>query len=233
MKNILLIAAALLTTTLVSTSALANTVEGTNLSVHMESAHFSGAGDTVAISRLPITNEDTGKVGYYDITAKFSVNANGELVFDKISSMSAVSFANANMLLGGDYVDEHGCDWVVSQPAKDKNGSLIWSLGRVKNKTVPKCNLFSFRVSDAPVEKNHALSGLVWCKDGVKRSQLEAGLIGAQDEITYQEGGIATATQSGTFIGVTIAKCSRTKNDDGQYYGGIYDPKTYNLRPRT
>ncbi|RTR33206.1 hypothetical protein [Shewanella atlantica] len=224
----------LLATALFSTFAMAANVDGTNLSVHMESAHFSGAGNTVAISRLPITNQDTGKVSYYDITARFSVNASGELVFDKVASMSAVSFANAQMLIAGDYIQEGGCEWSVSQPSKDGNGYLIWALEKkggkdFKGKT---CNTYSFRVSDAPVDLNQTFGGAQWCQSAVKEQKLDSGLTGAQDQITYS-GGLAMVTQSGVSIGINLAKCDNKTNEAGVRYGSLRDYSTMNLRPKT
>ena len=228
MKLKIIIASALF-----STAALAGNLEGTNLSVHMESAHFSGAGNNIAISRLPITNEDTGKVSYYDLTARFSVNASGDLVFDKVTSMSAVSFANANMLISGEYFDEVGCSWDVSQPAKDGNGSLIWTLGRGgKDYKRKSCGVLGFRVSHAPIEKNQALVGSEWCISAAKKENMGAGLIGVQDYRASSKGGIASVTQGGTSIGISLAKCSYKAGDDGISYGYLYDHLNYHLAPK-
>jgi hypothetical protein len=226
----------LLATALLSASTMAANVDGTNLSVHMESAHFSGAGNTVAISRLPITNQDTGKVSYYDITARFSVNASGELVFDRVASMSAVSFANAKMLIAGDYKSTGGCDWNVSQPAKDGNGNLIWSLEQKNGKDYKgnTCDVIAFRVSDAPIDTNNALAGKdSWCSDAARRSTMDTGLLGYQDWHTYNGEGIAIVTQSGLSVGIIMAECTNAKNDTGVKYGYFQDHRNINLTPKS
>lgn len=226
----------LLATALLSASTMAANVDGTNLSVHMESAHFSGAGNTVAISRLPITNQDTGKVSYYDITARFSVNASGELVFDRVASMSAVSFANAKMLIAGDYKSTEGCDWNVSQPAKDGNGNLIWSLEQKtgKNYKGQSCDSIAFRVSDAPIDTNNALAGKdSWCSDAARRSTMDSGLLGMQDWNKTSVGGLAIVTQSGLSVGVIMAECNDKTNDVGVRYGYLQDHKNINLTPKS
>ncbi|MDF2155757.1 hypothetical protein [Vibrio sp. CAU 1672] len=121
-KTLLATSAALL-----ATSTFATDVDNTNLDIAFQGAHFQGAGNQITMLRVPVTNKDTGETQFFDMSAEFAADKNGNLIFKNISSVKSVAFASANQLIAGHYLDEDKCSWFVEGPSVTANGRMSWS----------------------------------------------------------------------------------------------------------
>lgn len=115
---------------LFATSAFAADVDNTNLDIAFQGAHFQGAGNQISMLRVPVTNKDTGKTQFFDMSAEFAADKNGNLLFKNISSVKSVAFASANQLVAGHYLDTDKCSWFVEGPSVTSNGRMSWSFFR-------------------------------------------------------------------------------------------------------
>ena len=106
-KKTLLATSALLMTS----TAFAADVENSNLDIAFQGAHFQGAGNQVTMLRVPVTNKDTGQTQFFDMSAQFAADKNGNLIFKNMSSVKSVAFASANQMRAGHYLDERGKSW--------------------------------------------------------------------------------------------------------------------------
>ncbi|MDV5168051.1 hypothetical protein [Photobacterium rosenbergii] len=127
-KTLLATSAALL-----ATSAFAADIDNTNLDIAFQGAHFQGAGNQVTMLRVPVTNKDTGETQFFDMSAEFAADKDGNLIFKNMSSVKSVAFASANQLIPGHYLDTNNCSWFVEGPSVTSNGRLTWSFFKPAN----------------------------------------------------------------------------------------------------
>ncbi|NOH21255.1 hypothetical protein [Vibrio cyclitrophicus] len=113
---------------LISSAAFAADVENSNLDIAFQGAHFQGAGNQVTMLRVPVTNKDTGQTQFFDMSAQFAADKNGNLVFKNMSSVKSVAFASANQLISGHYLNSDNCSWFVDGPSVGAHGRNIWSI---------------------------------------------------------------------------------------------------------
>lgn len=113
---------------LISSTAFAADVENSNLDIAFQGAHFQGAGNQVTMLRVPVTNKDTGTTQFFDMSAEFAADKNGNLIFKNMSSIKSVAFASANQLISGHYSDSKGRSWYVDGPSVGADGRQIWSI---------------------------------------------------------------------------------------------------------
>lgn len=113
---------------LISSTAFAADVENSNLDIAFQGAHFQGAGNQVTMLRVPVTNKDTGQTQFFDMSAQFAADKNGNLIFKNMSSVKSVAFASANQLVSGHYSDSKGRSWYIDGPSVGADGRQIWSI---------------------------------------------------------------------------------------------------------
>ncbi|SBS63265.1 hypothetical protein [Vibrio atlanticus] len=118
---------------LISSTAFAADVENSNLDIAFQGAHFQGAGNQVTMLRVPVTNKDTGQTQFFDMSAEFAADKNGNLIFKNLSSIKSVAFTSANQLLAGHYLDPDNCSWFVEGPSVTSNGRSSWSFLKPAN----------------------------------------------------------------------------------------------------
>lgn len=152
-KTLLATSAALL-----ATSAFAADVDNTNLDIAFQGAHFQGAGNQVTMLRVPVTNKDTGETQFFDMSAEFAADKDGNLIFKNMSSVKSVAFASANQLIPGHYLDGKHCSWFVEGPSVGNGGRLFWSLNKPgNNKGCQNSSSYSGQVASGPVQDNELL----------------------------------------------------------------------------
>jgi len=102
-------------------------ISGTNLSLHFESAHLIGSGRNININRVPVVDTTTGETTFFDVVFRFSLKE-GELVFDKTSSLSISPPLSAALLIPGEYKDQVGRSYTLSEPALLSESRSLYSL---------------------------------------------------------------------------------------------------------
>lgn len=110
------------------TTVNAEMVENTNLSVHFESSHIAGSGRNINIHRVPVVNTDTGEAQYYDVSFRFTLDANEHLVFDKTNSVSVLPALSTMNFIAGTYKDENDREYELQTPSTLSDGRLLYSL---------------------------------------------------------------------------------------------------------
>ncbi len=113
---------------LLATSTFAADIDNTNLDIAFQGAHFQGAGNQISMLRVPVTNKDTGETQFFDMSAQFAADKNGNLIFKNISSVKSVNFASANQLVAGHYLDSSGDSWYIDGPSVGADGRQVWNI---------------------------------------------------------------------------------------------------------
>jgi hypothetical protein len=144
------------TAALFATSTFAADVDNTNLDIAFQGAHFQGAGNQITMLRVPVTNKDTGKTQFFDMSAEFAADKNGNLIFKNMSSVSSVAFASTNQMRAGHYLDEDGKSWYVDGPSAAPDGRLVWNLS-CNNRCVGNGS-GSLQVMSGPAKGNGLIS---------------------------------------------------------------------------
>ena len=105
---------ALLLISALSSVAHAETVSGTDLNVHLESANIVGTGLTVDMHRVPVVSNSTGATAYYDVSYKLTTDSKGNLTFANFTQTSSSTLNSAENFIPGTYVDQSGNKYRVS-----------------------------------------------------------------------------------------------------------------------
>ncbi|WP_330961302.1 hypothetical protein [Photobacterium sp. 53610] len=199
--------------TLLATSAalfsaitIAADVDNTNLDIAFQGAHIQGAGNQITMLRVPVTNKDTGETHFFDMSAEFSADSKGNLIFKNMSSIKSVAFASANQLVAGHYLDTEQCSWFVEGPSVTGNGRLSWSFFKpTDNKG---CSNFakqrSGQVLSGPLKGNQLAI--------TQKDRYEALMKNSESNFnygSYSEDRILAAVQNGNSISLS------TYNNDG------------------
>ncbi len=109
-------------------SAHAEVITGTNLSINFESSRIIGSGRNVNFHRVPVININNGSTTYYDASFKFTLDANGELVFDRISSTSISPPISSLNYSPGTYRDKSRNTYELQQPSLLSDGRVLYTL---------------------------------------------------------------------------------------------------------
>lgn len=109
----------------------------------MEMATFSGVGNTMVLSRVPVI-DGTGKVSYKDVTIPFTVSSTGAL-----TAGAAKISASPGLLVGyfvaGKYVNGNNYYYNVSGPGVGPDGRTTWSIES------PDCTSMNFGWTTGPI----------------------------------------------------------------------------------
>ncbi len=106
----------------------AEPVPNTNLDVHLESSSIIGTGRSINIHRLPIIDTLTGTTTYYDASFEFGVDVNGELVFERKSSIAATPPSSVENFIAGTYESSDKTQYVLDGPSLLSDGRTGWVL---------------------------------------------------------------------------------------------------------
>lgn len=207
-KKTLILSTLLLSTSMVHSADVANS----NLQVNFESAHLQGAGNQITMLKVPVTNKETGVTQFFDMSAVFAADKNGDLVFKNISSVKSVAFGSANQLVAGHYLDTDMCSWFIEGPSTGSQGRLSWTLFKPANNIGCKSsNSRSGQVLSGPLEGNELVKGINAYAGLLKKneSNLNYGV--------YRGDYIISAAQSGT----SISFITYHKNNKGEVAGNF------------
>ncbi len=108
--------------------SLAEIITGTEISIHFESAIIIGTGRNINMHRVPVIDTSTGDVAYFDVSFRFSLDNKGELIFDRISSASVSPPLSSSNLIPGNYEDESGYSYVLTEPSFLSDGRSLYVL---------------------------------------------------------------------------------------------------------
>ncbi|CAH6845303.1 conserved exported hypothetical protein [Vibrio chagasii] len=182
------------TAALFATSTFAADVDNTNLDIAFQGAHFQGAGNQITMLRVPVTNKDSGETQFFDMSAEFAADKNGNLIFKNISTVKSVAFASANQLVAGHYSDSNGRSWYVDGPSIGATGRSIWTLNMPsRTSTNNSSAYYNVQVMSGEVKGNDIIVNLGAYKQMLKQAgSLNYGVI--DDDY------LASASQSGTMI---------------------------------
>jgi len=199
----------LIVSSLILSTAMANAadVANSNLQVSFESAHLQGAGNQITMLKVPVTNKDTGVTQFFDMSAVFAADKNGDLVFKNISSVKSVAFGSANQLLAGHYLDTNMCSWFIEGPSVGSQGRLSWTVYKpANNKGCKNSSSRSAQILSGPLAGNELAKGIGSYEKLLKKneSNLNYGV--------YNTSYILSASQSGN----SISFVSYYKSHDGK-----------------
>ncbi|MEJ6079241.1 hypothetical protein MT391_11980 [Vibrio sp. 1-Bac 57] len=186
-KKTIILSSILFSTTFVNAADIANS----NLQVNFESAHLQGAGNQITMLKVPVTNKETGVTQFFDMSAVFAADTNGDLVFKNISSVKSVAFGSANQLVAGHYLDGKNQSWYVAGPSVGANGRLSWTLAESTGSYQTDVQLLS-----GPLANNELVFHLGAYKKLLKTSkELNYGIVNGDYLIS--------GSQSGNMISLT------------------------------
>ena len=178
---------------LITSTAFAANVENSNLDIAFQGAHFQGAGNQVTMLRVPVTNKDTGQTQFFDMSAEFAADKNGNLIFKNMSSVKSVAFASANQLVAGHYSDNRGRSWYIDGPSVGADGRQIWSIQTENGYS--SGNSAGGQVMSGPLKTNELSANADGFKEVLKNATaLNYGVASGDDLIS--------AAQSGTMISI-------------------------------
>jgi len=129
MKTNLIILSGLMTTSLLTTAS-AELVSGTGLSVNFESANIVGSGRSINVHRVPVTDVNSGVTTFYDASFKFTFSNDSDLRFEQTSSASISPPLSASNLIPGKYlgVNSSTITYELSEPSVLSDGRLFYTL---------------------------------------------------------------------------------------------------------
>lgn len=117
--------------------AHAEVITGTNLSINFESSRIIGSGRNVNFHLVPVINIDNGSTTYYDASFKFTLDGNGELVFDRISSTSISPPISSLNYSPGTYHDSDRFAYELQLPSLLSDGRVLYTLfGKTRSFTL-------------------------------------------------------------------------------------------------
>ena len=193
---------------LISSTAFAADVENSNLDIAFQGAHFQGAGNQVTMLRVPVTNKDTGQTQFFDMSAQFAADKNGNLIFKKMSSVKSVAFASANQRIAGHYLDSNNCSWFVEGPSVGAQGRLAWSILNTNDtKGCHSNNTYSAQVLSGPIIGNELIMNL--------RPYKTLSKLASNNNLNYGTDSkeyAVTATQSGKSISFSTYRYDNAEN---------------------
>ena len=127
-KKIMYYATASIVSAIVLSSANAEVVTGTNLSVNLESAHIIGSGRNINALRVPVINVDNGITTFFDVSFKLTLDSSGALIFDRFSSASISPPLNSLNFIPGKYLDGIGKEFILEEPSLLSGGRVLYTL---------------------------------------------------------------------------------------------------------
>ncbi|NOQ63554.1 MAG: hypothetical protein GQ582_03480 [Methyloprofundus sp.] len=131
-------------------NTFAEEIQGTGIEVFFESSHISGSGTRVNIQRTPVKID--GNIIYVDMVFEVGVK-NGEVVFDKISSLDVSGTVHqASNFNPGTYKDGSGNEYTLSGPASTVENREVWTL-------VSKKQNFSLNWTTGSLKGHPAING--------------------------------------------------------------------------
>lgn len=129
MKKELVFIAGMITAS-VFTTASAEVIDGTGLSVNFESANIVGTGRNINMHRVPVINIDTGATTFYDASFKFTFSQSSGFTFEQISSVGISPPLSASNLIPGKYTGDvsDSVIYELSEPSILSDGRLFYTL---------------------------------------------------------------------------------------------------------
>ncbi len=95
----------------------AEVVPGTTLSINFESANVVGTGRNINMTRIPVTDTDTGNTSYYDASFKFTFSPGSGFTFEQIQSVAiSPPVSEATNIIPGVYKSRNGFCYLLEGP---------------------------------------------------------------------------------------------------------------------
>jgi hypothetical protein len=137
--------------TIFSTSfVFAESVPGTDFSVHFESANIVGTGRSINMHRVPVVSDITGETQFYDVSFKLSLDADNQLIFDGFSQITSPSINSADNFIPGTYQDGEGNKYTLTGPSVVGNGRTGWALSTTSQGESFTCSWITGAASGHP-----------------------------------------------------------------------------------
>ncbi len=127
----------------------AEIITGTEVSVHFESANIIGSGRNINMHRVPIIDTSSGTTTYMDVSFKFTYDLSEGLIFEKISSINISPALSSSNLIPGEYYDEGGYHYSLSQPSSLSDGRLLYILRGIRDNQYSATNSISVVTGEA------------------------------------------------------------------------------------
>jgi len=188
---------------LASSTVFSADIDNTNLDISFQGAHFQGAGNQISMLRVPVTNKETGDTQFFDMSAEFAADKNGNLIFKKMSSVKSVAFASANQLVAGYYLDNDMRSWYVDGPSVGGDGRLVWSISTINGYTYSSSA--GGQVMSGDIKHNE----LVVNTDGFKKLIKNAASLNYG---VFAKDNLISAAQSGKMISIVRYNSSGEPN---------------------
>ena len=113
-------------------SAFAEQIPGTDIEVFGESANIGAVGRTVTLRHLPVRNISTNELNYYDISFSLGLDANREVVFEKLDQVNVTPVhITTAQFRAGIYRDTRGNEYRLSGPSISPAGFEVYNLLQV------------------------------------------------------------------------------------------------------
>lgn len=113
---------------MLATVAQAELLPGTNLDVQFQSGHVVGAGRTINMLRIPVTDITTGQTTFFDASFRFSFLPNEGFIFEEIASVALSQPVPTSNIRSGVYRDTSNWCFTVDGPSLVDNGRSFYSI---------------------------------------------------------------------------------------------------------
>ncbi len=118
----------------------AEVVPGTTLSINFESANVVGTGRNINMTRIPVTDIDTGNTTFYDASFKFTFSTGSGFTFEQIQSVAITPpVSEATNIVPGLYITQPGNCYLVEGPTLLNANRSLYTIRGVNSSTSASC----------------------------------------------------------------------------------------------
>lgn len=148
---------------MLTTTASAEVIPGTNLSIDFHSGHVVGAGRNINMIRVPVTDINTGQTTLWDATFKFTFLPNQGFVFEEISSAATSQPGSIANITPGLYLTQFGTCYLLEGPTLLNSSRSLYTLrgtgGTVSGKNCGSGDRFSAQIVSGPAAGHPDIGG--------------------------------------------------------------------------
>lgn len=119
----------------------AEVVPGTTLSINFESANVVGTGRNINMTRIPVTDIDTGNTSYYDASFKFTFSAGSGFTFEQIQSVAiSPPVSEATNIIPGIYKTQNDYCYLLEGPTLLSANRSLYTIRGINSSSSLDCN---------------------------------------------------------------------------------------------
>lgn len=148
---------------MLTTTASAEVIPGTNLSIDFHSGHVVGAGRNINMIRVPVTDISTGQTTLWDATFKFTFLPNQGFVFEEISSAAPSQPGSIANIATGLYRTQNGVCLLLEGPTLLNQSRLLYTFrgigGTVSGINCGSGTSFSAQIVSGPAAGHPDIGG--------------------------------------------------------------------------